>query len=919
MKNHSNTWIASAIMILSGFSQALAATITWDGGLSPYSGTSWNDPVNWAGNVKPGSVDAVVFSANGNTGLSSGKVLSLDAPQTIYRLDIPSWAQNPAFTIGNAADVAAGNTLTLTRAYLGPNFNNDITIVANVVLADDSIWETTEDAFIVNGSISGVDKDFAKWGANSVSLRGANSYTGETLVNAGTLRLDFGGPTSPAADIVIASSPLMMNGGTLAVKAKSSVSRSQTFNTATANRGASSMAVESASGANVFLSLAAIARTNGATLNLKQPTGNTAINANNGYTTLNTNDASGILGAYLTVMPQNGTAPADWAANDGVNIVAYTGYTTLAGDLPNIGEGATSNVQINNTSTGDVGLGAAMVTVNTLKVADAAARVLNIGGNTLRLGTIGGILTPSGTGPFVISNGTLTAGSTADTAGELVFVNATVIANMAVTADNGAGKVTLTKSGSGTMVLTSGQTHTGGTFVNAGTLQLPAMADPLATNGDIVVNGGTLNLGGNTQNLSGELIMRGGTLTNGTIMKSVSNYDVQGGTISAALKGSVGLVKTSANSVTINGANTYSGDTYVLEGAVTFDKTSAIVNGNLFVGSQGGMAPASVSCVNTPLNSSKNWTVYKNGSLYSGTSAQYLSSKLSLIGGSFSGSQPYFQTGSSVEMTGGNLGGTIYGNGSFEIKSLSNETPAVVSASLRSNSHTFNVSRGSGPIDLRFTGGMVGTCKLTKIGTGLMVMSGSSHENGTDVNAGVLLVNNTSGSGTGKGAVTINAGSTFGGTGFIGGVATYGNANVTVTGASGNSAVVAPGSIDLTTGDHVIGALTVGNLAVQTNNVTFGAYSTLKINIATNGTCDKLVVNGTLSLATATDTLEMNVADAAALKQGTYTLVTFQQRAAGADQAFTTVVGKPTRGRLEYTATSLNYVIDPTGTLITIL
>ena len=212
--------------------------------------------------------------------------------------------------------------------------------------------------------------------------------------------------------------------------------------------------------------------------------------------------------------------------------------------------------------------------------------------------------------------------------------------------------------------------------------------------------------------------------------------------------------------------------------------------------------------------------------------------------------------------------------------------------------------------------------KVIVLGAGVMAVSstGNGYSFGNFfLNAGTLLVNNSSGSGTGQSLVTVGANAVLGGIGFIGGVSNYSNANVIVTGTSGNPAVVAPGSIDATTGNHVIGTLTVGNLAVQTNNVTFGAYSTLKINIATNGTCDKLVVNGTLSLATATDTLEMNVADATALKQGTYTLVTFQQRAAGADQAFTTVVGKPTRGRLEYTATSLNYVIDPTGTLITIL
>jgi hypothetical protein len=127
-----------------------------------------------------------------------------------------------------------------------------------------------------------------------------------------------------------------------------------------------------------------------------------------------------------------------------------------------------------------------------------------------------------------------------------------------------------------------------------------------------------------------------------------------------------------------------------------------------------------------------------------------------------------------------------------------------------------------------------------------------------------------------------------------------------------NRAVVAPGSIDAVTGAHVIGTLTVGSLAVQTNNVTFGAYSTLKVNIASNGTCDKLVVNGTLSLATTTDSLEVTVADASALRAGTYTLATFQQLAA-AGQKFDSVKLTDTQ-----TATSIDYVINPAATVFLI-
>jgi autotransporter-associated beta strand protein len=63
-----------------------------------------------------------------------------------------------------------------------------------------------------------------------------------------------------------------------------------------------------------------------------------------------------------------------------------------------------------------------------------------------------------------------------------------------------------------------------------------------------------------------------------------------------------------------------------------------------------------------------------------------------------------------------------------------------------------------------------GEGELIKLGGGILNLIGeNSYSGGTDVRAGTLLVNNTSGSGTGAGAVTVEAGATLGGAGYVAG------------------------------------------------------------------------------------------------------------------------------------------------------
>jgi autotransporter-associated beta strand protein len=863
---------------------------------------------------------------------ATAKTYSLGVAQTVGALSFPTSGNEPTVTIGNGNDVALGNTFTPMAGVLrGDNMGNWQSIAADVVLTTNTHWEVRpgyNSGLAVSGVLSGSGVSLEKWGNGTLSFKGTNTYSGNLMVQTGTVNIDFNSATSVRTNIWNPTAPVIMNGGLLnLITYKNYVSsggvRNQQLNDLTINRGAARFSVEcSWQGSRMLAELGAIGRKTGATLTLTQPSGNTTISADNGYATTNGNNVTGILGAYLTVGTQGTTEAADWAMNNGVNIVAYDGYTDLTGDAPALAEAPAANVRVTGGSTGDIGLEAGAVTINTLAVSDSASRTLSIGsGNTLRLGAVGGILTPSTAGPLTISAGTLTAGGAADAPGEIIFQNATAITNSAAIADNGTGAVTLTKSGGGSLVLTTAPTHTGGTYLNAGRLVLPGGVNPLVTTGMLSVCGGVLDLGGGVQTNAGPLLIRGGTIQNGTFAKTDGEFEIQNGTVSAVLAGSGGLLKTTRGAITLSGANTYTGDTVVAEGQATFDGTAS-VKGNLIVGSPDGILPVWVSCVNKPLNQYKNWTVYPNGSLNVGTSAQFLQATLTIIGGSFTGNQPYFQSGAAVKMTGGSFGGTIY-VADFPITSYPTATTAVVSANLGQN-HVFSVADGQAAIDLIFSGAHGGTGKtITKAGDGVMAMTGSgrSYTGSTVVQAGTLLANNTTNSCTGNSEVSVNAGATLGGVGFIGGVTGYSHANVTVTGSTAgavtNVAVVAPGSIDAVSGAHVIGTLTVGKLDVQTNNVTLGAHSTLKINVSANGTCDRLVVNGTLSLATESDTLELNVADAGALAPGTYTLATFQQLA-GAGQVFDTVAGLPSRGRLVYTATSIAYVINPTGTVISV-
>jgi autotransporter-associated beta strand protein len=119
-------------------------------------------------------------------------------------------------------------------------------------------------------------------------------------------------------------------------------------------------------------------------------------------------------------------------------------------------------------------------------------------------------------------------------------------------------------------------------------------------------------------------------------------------------------------------------------------------------------------------------------------------------------------------------------SGDLTLNPLANATAVVRNGAGTGNSgfidlaagvRTLNVGNGANEIDLSLDTPVVNG-GLAKTGAGtLRVTSPSTYAGGTIVSAGKLLVNNSSGSGTGTGSVTVNGG-TLGGTGTIAGPVT---------------------------------------------------------------------------------------------------------------------------------------------------
>jgi autotransporter-associated beta strand protein len=263
--------------------------------------------------------------------------------------------------------------------------------------------------------------------------------------------------------------------------------------------------------------------------------------------------------ANRTLTINNGSAAVDVMITAGI---VGTGGLTKAGPGnlqltgANTYAGTTTLNQGTLTATGASGLGATTgaLSVNNTIAGGVSAVVLNLSTTApTTKGSLSGSI--SGSNTATINNG-----------GQLFTINQTSPATFAgVIAGNGG--FTLGASSTSTLTLTGASTYTGGTTISGGVLALQT-GGSLPNSGAVNVNGGTYAIG-SVSDAVGGVTLTSGSITGTTGTLTGLSYAVQSGSISANLAGpGAAMTKSGAGTVTLSGANTYSGGTAVNAGTL---------------------------------------------------------------------------------------------------------------------------------------------------------------------------------------------------------------------------------------------------------------------------------------------------------------------------------------------------------------
>jgi autotransporter-associated beta strand protein len=368
----------------------------------------------------------------------------------------------------------------------------------------------------------------------------------------------------------------------------------------------------------------------------------------------------------------------------------------------------------------------------------------------------------------------------------------------------------LIKNGPGGLSLsTVAKAYTGETTVNQGRLRFTSSGQLTGTSAVTVNSGGQLFLdasGGTwafgpsgASNITingpgdgatlGAITNRGSgtnTLSNPIILGSDSTIDVNAGTLqlNGAVSGTGNLTKSGTGGLLLATANNYVGTTTINAGRIEVQNATSLSSGNVMVASGGEL-------------------------VFTGASANFTFNNpisISGIGGSNNGAIAALNSAAPtiaapVTLT-GNSQITVAGSSSITYSNASSLTGTDVNLTVQGGAPSGSGTGGtiSGAVTL-------GSGSLTKLQGGTWRLNnpaGNSYSGGTTLgtsggsNAGRLIVNNTSGSGTGSGDVTIHTGS-LGGTGIV-----TGNVTVNSTGRIG------PG--------ESAGLLTVGNVTFESGS-----------------------------------------------------------------------------------------------------
>lgn len=822
---------ASGAFLAFGFTPEAYAQRYWDGndnaaGFGAASGT-WAVPTagtttaGWSASAAGTDVvdstnyttlitDTLNFG-NGATGLGAGTIAVSGTVD----------AANLTFASGTGAIELSGGTINLAAA---------ATITVNN--ATDTIGSV----------LSGAGTSLTKNGTGILVVSGANTYAGNTLITAGTLQID-GSRVVPGTGTT-SQLQVGFGSGTNGNLIIGSGAGTVTFG----GNGYANAAQIGGNGGTGTLTI------NGGIVNLIGTTGT-------GATTLHIGVQVAGTGGTGTVTVNGGTLNIGQRILMGANNAVTNGTLTIAGGTVNVGTNGTLGYTGNDPGSVQFGIGTAAVNLDggTLKLFGFKSSVV---GNTINFN--GGTVTALGNQGFFIGNngasdaapnavGLITAkvkagGAIFDTNNFNITIGSALVVDPMST---GGG---LTKLNTGTLTLSGASTYTGATAIKNGTLALGGGNDRLpagttVTLGDGITNtNGIFRLDSRSQQLAGLLTAGTGTgnrVVNGNATAATLMLNIAAGTnIFGGILGGTGtnennfaLTKSDIGTLTLTGANTYTGATNINAGNLIISGSGVIANnasntitigngGTLTMdrtdtwGASGGagnpVIPIVISAGGIMTNSGNRFNTLGPLTLNGGT--------LTTTGGAI----PQFPSWA--------LRGTVTVGGSVPstISNGSGTNPAINLGANSVTGTTFDVadSTGNPSTDLTVTallqngsnsGNAVQASFLTKTGVGTMTLAAANTYTGTTtITSGTLALTGTGTLGTGNVIVngildiagispasyTLGTAQVLSGDGTIN--ATGKTLNVNGTLAPGNS----PGSLDVT-GNVVLAGTTTANFEID--------------------------------------------------------------------------------------------------------
>ncbi|CAN5729146.1 hypothetical protein BH09VER1_BH09VER1_39180 [soil metagenome] len=506
------------------------------GGYATFGGSTWavangaggaitgltSFTTSTAGTTAPGTTSNVDFQASNGTAWNTQSVNSLRFNTgTATTLTVGAGQALTVSTGGILVSSTVGNNLSLITGGTLTNGANPIIVQQN----------NTANGLEIASVVAGSGQDgITKTGAGTLTLSGANTYTGRTYVQGGTLKLGnalaFGDATSTNFAIFSAGTNLDLNGIT------PTLASGKPFN---------------------FLG--------GGIIN----SSTTAAAFGNSWTGLGTN-----VDGFVNTIGGVGDITFSGAISSGRLVKNGNNTMTITGAVSNVGTTlqANSGTSVLNSSSVDGALRGIDVNGNVLSVNTGAVVVMG-GNDQIRHGDVNtGIVAVYG-GTFDINSKTdiingLQIGSTdGSTAGNVISTGgagaltvtgpSTVIGSNKILATNGtasailAGATTsLTKNTTGTVTLSGANTYGAGTVVSLGTLlaNAPVSGTNSSTGLGAVSVTGSATLGGNGQirptGANGISVASGGHIAPGSAAIGTLTIDSGGSTATNILSMAAG-------------------------------------------------------------------------------------------------------------------------------------------------------------------------------------------------------------------------------------------------------------------------------------------------------------------------------------------------------------------------------------------